>query len=178
MRAIELTLLCHGATEAQRVGRFHRPDDALRDPPAPRSWPHALQCLVAPEQRALQTASALGLAGKVEAALSDIDLGHWCGLTLKDVELDAPEALERWFDDPLAAPHGGESLRQLSTRVGAWLDQGLPPGQWLAVTHPWVMRAALQHVLGGALSMARRVDVLPLAELRLNWHGYWRLRVE
>jgi len=178
VQAIELTLLCHATTEAQRVGRFHRDDDALRETPARRQWPRALQCLVAPERRAMQTALALGLAGDVETALSDLDLGHWHGLRLKDVQLTAPDALQRWLDDPQAAPHGGESLQQMSARVGAWLDHGLPPGQWLAVTHPWVVRAALQHVLGGSLAMARRIDVLPLAELRLKWQGHWRLRID
>ncbi|MFS0827357.1 histidine phosphatase family protein [Pseudomonas phoenicis] len=178
MQAIELTLLCHAATEAQRTGHFARQDDALRDMPAPRSWPPALQCLVAPERRTVQTAAALGLAGQVDTALADMDMGCWGGRSLKDVQLTAPEALRDWLDDPLAAPHGGESLRQVSARVGAWLDRGLPPGQWLAVTHPWVMRAALQHVLGGALAKAGCIDVLPLAELRMNWHGYWRLRVD
>ncbi|MDZ5602781.1 histidine phosphatase family protein [Pseudomonas sp. RP23018S] len=177
MSAVELTLLCHGWTEAQRVGRFHRADDPLSRRPPARVWPPGLQCLVAPERRARDTAQALGIHASVEPALRDCELGQWHGLTLKHLQSHATADLQTWLDDPHAAPHGGESLAQLHERVGHWLAQGLVPGQWLAVTHPWVMRMALQHVVGGSLAGAHRIDVLPLGELRLSGYGGWRLRV-
>jgi len=136
-----------------------------------------MQCLVAPERRARETAQALGIDATADPALADCDLGRWQGLTLKQLQAHAPDALQAWLDDPYTTPHGGESLVQLHERVGHWLAQGLAPGQWLAVTHPWVMRMALQHVLGGSLTGAHRIDVLPLGELRLSGYDGWRLRV-
>lgn len=51
------------------------------------------------------------------------------------------------------------------------------PGEWLAVTHPMVMRAVLVQVLGCPMSASQRIDVLPLSRLQLSLTGQWRLRL-
>lgn len=175
MQPIHLTLICHAATDAQRLGRFHRPDDPLRETPGRRHG-HG-QWLTAPELRATQTAEALGGQATLTQALRDCDLGRWQGSALKHLQASACEPLQQWLQDPDAAPHGGESVAQLRQRVGHWLDNALTPGHWLAVTHPMVMRVALLHALQSPLTGFQQIDVQPLAELHLSWYGRWRLQI-
>ncbi len=65
---------------------------------------------------------------------------------------------------------------QLEERVGAWLTTlQSTPGHIAAVTHPFVIRAALTQVLQGAASSL--IDVEPLSAVELRFHGCWRLRL-
>jgi hypothetical protein len=45
----------------------------------------------------------------------------------------------------------------------------------VAVTHPFVIRAALTHVLQG--SAFNLIDVEPLSTVELRFQGCWRLRL-
>ncbi|MBI6898803.1 histidine phosphatase family protein [Pseudomonas putida] len=170
MKPIHLTLVCHARTEAQRVGRFALDDEPLRDPSAPLST--TARCLSAPELRARQTAE--GLSATVDEGLRDCDLGEWKGLLLKQLDEDA---LQAWLSDPHATPHGGESIAALCERVATWMDSALLPGQWLAITHPFVIRAAMLHALAAPLASFHRIDVPPLAEVRFSHGGQWRLQL-
>lgn len=89
-------------------------------------------------------------------------MGRWRGQTLATVAAAEEAALGVWLSDPTAAPHGGESARELRIRVGAWLD-GLreESGRVTVVAEPDVIRAALVHVLGAPDEAARRLDVRP-----------------
>lgn len=179
MKHAHLTLICHARTDAQRVGRFHLNDDPLLLPVEPVTLPAAPgKALVAPELRTRQTADALGLAGTADPGLRDCDLGSWQGLSLKHLERQDPEGLQRWLADPHAAPHGGESLVQFQQRVAHWLDGLATQGEWLAVTHPMVVRAVLLHVLDAPAQAFGQIDVLPLAQVQLSRYGRWRLRIE
>ncbi|GHJ93227.1 hypothetical protein SNE510_27460 [Streptomyces sp. NE5-10] len=46
-------------------------------------------------------------------------MGRWCGRTLEEVAGAEAEAVSLWLSDPAAAPHGGESLREFRTLIGA-----------------------------------------------------------
>jgi hypothetical protein len=60
--------------------------------------------------------------------------------------------------------------------VAKWLDTiAATPGHVVAVTHPFVMRAALMQVLQGAVFNA--IDIEPLAMIDLRFNGIWRLRL-
>lgn len=72
----------------------------------------------------------------------------------------------------------GESFAALCQRLAAWLAAFDRPGDWLAVTHPMVMRAVLVQVLGCPMKASQRIDVLPLSRLDLSFTGQWRLRLE
>src|SRR5689334_23413628 len=49
-----------------------------------------------------------------------------------------------WLTDPTRAPHGGESVVDLISRVGGWMDTlTARRGRLVAVTHPAVVRAAI-----------------------------------
>jgi broad specificity phosphatase PhoE len=175
MKPIHLTLISHAQTDAQRLGRFHRTDDGVRTLPglASSAVKDSARLLTAPELRARQTAQGLGWAAQVEDCLRDCDFGTWQGLELTQLE---PHAVQQWLGDPTAAPHGGESVEQLCQRIAHWMD-ALEPGHWLAVTHPFVIRAALLHALGSQLATFQKIDVHPLAEVQFSRFGNWKLRL-
>ncbi|MFK0095955.1 histidine phosphatase family protein [Pseudomonas sp. NPDC090592] len=178
MKATRLTLICHALTQAQKTGRLHCADDGilpLAQPPA-ATLP-AVQLLTAPERRACETAAWVSGTVQVEPALADCDLGGWKGLALKQLQAERPQALAQWLQDPASAPHGGESFAALCQRVASWLASFDKPGEWLAVTHPMVIRAVLVQVLGCPMSAGQRIDVLPLSRLALSFTGQWRLRL-
>ncbi|MFK3680726.1 histidine phosphatase family protein [Pseudomonas sp. NPDC088890] len=178
MKAVRLTLICHGLTEAQKSGRLAHPEDAVLALAEPLEMAAPdVQVLCAPERRASETAAWLTAQAPIEPALADCDLGSWQGLALKQLQLEQPDALAQWLQDPYSAPHGGESIAQLVERVGAWLAGFDGPGQWLAVTHPMVIRAVLVQLLGCPLASFQRIDVLPLSRLALSFTGQWRLRL-
>ncbi|MFK3817825.1 histidine phosphatase family protein [Pseudomonas sp. NPDC089407] len=178
MKAIRLTLICHALTQAQKTGHLHRVDDGilpLAQPPAVNL--PGVQLLTAPERRACETAAWLSDAVEVEPALADCDLGRWQGMALKQLQAEQPQALADWLQDPASAVHGGESFAALCKRMATWLAAFDRPGEWLAVTHPLVMRAVLVQVLGCPMSAGQRIDVLPLSRLELSFTGQWRLRL-
>lgn len=180
-RALRLTLVCQAATAATRRAAF--PDDepaeagALGDaaglsarlPASPRAW-------TSPAQAARQTAAALGLEAVVEPALRDCDYGAWRGLDLDAVPIDA---LAAWRSDLSAAPHGGEPLAALCARVGAWLAGDLGAGAVAAVASAPVVRAAVLHVMDAPVGSFWRIDVAPLAMVRLHRvAGRWSLHLD
>src|SRR5580704_10704475 len=89
--------------------------------------PRAQRVVSGPERRVQQTAEALGLTAEVAVELRDCDYGVRRGYTLSEVELRQPEEVFAWLTDPGAAPHGGESVLQLITRIGGWLDEQRDP---------------------------------------------------
>ncbi|MGE8062595.1 histidine phosphatase family protein [Pseudomonas sp. NPDC089547] len=178
MKATRLTLICHALTQAQKTGRLHCAGDGilpLAQPPA--AIQPGVQLLTAPERRACETAAWVSGPVRVEPALADCDLGGWKGLALKQLQAEQPQALAQWLEDPASAPHGGESFAALCQRVAGWLASFDKPGEWLAVTHPMVIRAVLVQVLGCPMSAGQRIDVLPLSRLELSFTGQWRLRL-
>ncbi|MEN0104986.1 MAG: histidine phosphatase family protein [Pseudomonas sp.] len=182
MKTTRLTLIAHARTPAQKRGRLA--DDEAIETVAPELISALLLrmgssdgVLCAPELRARQTAQLLADELVLEPALADCDLGQWRGLGLKTLQDQQAPALEEWLHNSAAAPHGGESLDALSARVSAWLESFRQPGHWLAVTHPFVIRAALAHVLQCAAANTQQIDVEPLALVELSYYDKWRLRL-
>lgn len=181
MRATRLTLICHAVTPHQKQGRFADDESVLMD------WQSAAlsladqygpnpQLLSGPEARTRQTAGLFGAAVQIHQALGDLDLGHWKGRDIGRIE---PAQLSTWHTDSASAPHAGESVDQLCARVALWLKslEG-QPGHVVAVTHPFVIRAALLSVMALPMSMFYRIDVEPLSATELRCNEVWRLRLE
>lgn len=178
MKPVRLTLVCHALTRSQQIGRFHHPGDAIQaDAPLMAAAPAGMRLLCAPELRARQTAAWLGEQVRVEPALADCDMGDWQGVTLKHLQRENADGLAWWQVDAQATPHRGESFQALYARVDAWLQAFDEPGDWMAVTHPSVIRAALLAVLGAPLHSHPPIDVLPCARLHLSRTDRWRLRL-
>jgi broad specificity phosphatase PhoE len=125
-----------------------------------------------PARAAVRTSEALGAVPVLESALRDREHGAWTGRRYAELVAEEPAAVRRWLADPDWAPPGGESVREVVDRVGAWLDT--QAGQVVAVTHPAVIRAAVIYVLQAPLDAYGRIDVRPLTTAQLTEHrGRW-----
>jgi broad specificity phosphatase PhoE len=177
-----ITLLCHGRS-TQRPSTFAG-DEPLAQGEAERiaALAPALdgisRALTSPSPVAQQTATALALTASIDLALADLDLGHWHGRALSDIESAEPEALATWMAETDFAGHGGESRADLVRRVSAWLEaRRAANGHILAVTHPVVIQAAMLATLGAPVSAFRHIDVQPLYALDLRSDGRrWTIR--
>lgn len=168
-------LISHAATSATRHTAF--PGDEPLTPtattdPVPR---HRL-AVSGPEQRCRQTAELLGLSAEVEPRLRECDYARWIGRTLDELATTEPSAVQQWLTEPAAAPHGGESIVDMITRVSGWLDEQTSPGRVVAVTHPSVIKAAVTHAVRGTPQSFWRIDIAPLCRVGLSGRpGAWTL---
>jgi broad specificity phosphatase PhoE len=181
---LRLHLVAHAPTQAQRAYRFASKDDAIEAIAEARAAQltarlHACQrAWCAPERRSLETCHALGLDATPSQALRAWHMGAWTGQLLASIAERDPAGFEAWHTDPDAAPHGGESLLQLLSRVATWLDmEPDASGQAVVVADAAVLRAVVVLVLQASPPTFWRFDLPPLS-LSIVQHarGQWRLR--
>ncbi|MGW0996983.1 histidine phosphatase family protein [Streptomyces sp. NPDC002520] len=179
-----VTLISPAITPSLRRARFDDGDSiedsaAVRAGSAATSLRAAGRAFASPSVRCRETASALGLDASEQPDLSGLDVGRWRGRTLEEVGAEEPESVARWLADPDAAPHGGESVRELCARVVRWWEAaGSGDGGTVAVVEPEVVRAVVAHVLGAPASAFWRVDVPPLTATEFTGRsGRWNMRV-
>ena len=177
-----LMLICQSATRSMREGGFPRADEALdagglrKAAEARVRLPERARILCSPALSARQTAEALGLQAQVDANLGDQDFGSWSGRSLEAVGAAAPEALAQWIADPARGAPDGEPFTALSERAAAFLaDCQATPDVVAGVTHPMTLRALLAVALGMPPAATFRIDLPPLCEVALSFHGVWRL---
>jgi broad specificity phosphatase PhoE len=168
--ATRLMLVAHAPTAATRAGAFPDDEDIAADAVEPVAL-RSVSVLTGPERRCRQTASGLGWAAAVDPGLADLDAGRWRGRTLDSLLADEPDWLAAWLTDPSVAPHGGESLAYLASRVGATLDRSWPDGRCVVITSPLVVRASLVHLLRAPAWLIFGFDVGPLTATTLSGHG-------
>ncbi len=178
-----MTLICHAATPAVRAADFPL-DEPLE--PAARQKAAALapgfsrpdQAWTSPARRAQETAQALGLEAAVEPALRACDYGRWAGRSLADVQAqDGEAALLTFLSDPLAAPHGGESIADVLARVRSWLDRHASDGGHIvAVSHAEIIKAAILHAIKAPPAAFMQIDIGPLTRVVFSYNRGWRLR--
>ena len=145
---------------------------------ADRFVPQADRHWRAPDELARRTAEWLGVDALVSDDLAEIDYGEWRCRALDDVAREAPDAFGDWVRDPLARPHGGDSLADLVSRVGGWLAERLSDrGHSLAIAPASVVKACALVTLGAPAAGFFRIDVEPLSLSRLVSDGRrWSLR--
>jgi broad specificity phosphatase PhoE len=134
-----------------------------------------------PTPRSRNTGDALGYAPLAQPALRDCDMGRWRGLTLAEAAAREPAAVDAWFADPRAAPHGGEPLLAFIARIGQWLDTrpAEDVAALVAVTEPAVVRAALVYALNAPPRTYWFLDVRPLSTVVLTGApGRWSMRFD
>ncbi|OBA74316.1 histidine phosphatase [Mycobacterium sp. 1554424.7] len=179
---VRLTLVSHAMTDAMADGRFpaDEPLNGIGLRQAKKvgrlDIDGGTRQLTGPERRARQTAQLLGLHATVEPRLADLDCEGWCGQTLRVV---GPADLETWLTDPARAPHGGESIVDLTGRVAGWLEslagEATPV---VAVTHPAVIRAAILDALDMPPKSFWRIDIAPVSRVVMHFRaGRWTLRL-
>jgi broad specificity phosphatase PhoE len=175
--AQRLLLVAHAATPATRALVFGEPGEPLRG--EVRQLSGRIACWVSgPEVACAATAARLGGTAETIPDLRECDFGAWTGSALVDVASQDPTGLDAWLHDPHAAPHGGESLAELITRVGHVLDDHQwPGGRTVAVVTSLVARALLVHALGAPPEVIFRVDVGPLGRALISRSDRaWRLQ--
>jgi broad specificity phosphatase PhoE len=139
--------------------------------------PRAQQVWSGPERRVQQTAESLGLSATVATGLRDCDYGTWGGREIGEVQSGEPDKVLNWLTDAAAAPHGGESIREVVDRVGRWMQEQCGTGHVIAVTHPAIIRAAIVCALDAPLQAFWRIDIAPLSLTDLRFNGrLWTLR--
>ena len=166
-----ILLARHGETDWNREGRFQ----GHADPPLNRTGrDQAVELSVAlmaedlaavyssPLQRALETAEIVAASRELEpvivAALQEVDVGSWSGLTRTEVEQRFPEQYARWLDYGQGW-EDGETYDEMGTRVvAALLELAAAHGRErvLAVTHGGPIRAAFAFAAGTSHAQARR----------------------
>lgn len=145
---IPLLAIRHGETDWNAAGRMQgRADrplsnagrEKLRAARLPPGWEGAT-CVASPLVRAMETARLLGLEPTPEPRLIEMDWGAWEGRTLRQLRAEEGEAMveneARGLD---FRPTGGESPRDVQTRLRPWLAALTAPT--VAVTHKGVLRA-------------------------------------
>jgi broad specificity phosphatase PhoE len=176
-------LVAHAATSATRRAAFPVDEavEGLQNIGQVRL--RAGMWLSGPELRCRQTAGALGFEPKLIDGFADLDAGRWAGAELSELMAEEPDAVMAWMTDVTAAPHGGESLQDLITRVGGALDgtalagRPWPDGLSVVVAAPLVIRAALVHLLVAPSSLLFAVDIEPLSATLVTGHrDRWKLR--
>lgn len=110
-----------------------------------------------------ELAARHGLPLELEPRLKEISFGAWEGRTAQELTEADPQALLRFWSDPLRhTPPGGEGLPEFRDRViPAWealLDRHAGR-HLLLVTHAGVMRMVLRHLLDMPLDRLFRFQV-------------------
>jgi broad specificity phosphatase PhoE len=157
-----LTLIRHGMTEWNTIGRFQGHSDIpLSDEgrcqaallaPYVATFPDIDVIVTSPLLRAVQTAEIVlpGRPRLLEARLRELDFGEFEGRTRAQLERDP--RWDGWVADPFGRPApGGESYRQLRTRADAWLVEARtrhPEAHVLAVSHSGTIQMLLSSLLG------------------------------
>ena len=153
-----LVLVRHGETDWNAENRFQ----GHADPPLNETGRAQARALAtefrrevfaalytSPLQRAAETAAIigyeLGLEPRADAALKEVDVGSWSGLTREEVEQRYPVGFARWLE----FGHGwddGETYDELGARVVtglARIAESHDGGDVLAITHGGPIRSAL-----------------------------------
>jgi broad specificity phosphatase PhoE len=175
---VRLTLVSHAMTDAMSAGRFpaDEPLNALGLRQLGAIELGAFDTATCgPERRAGQTADLVGLVAETDSRIGDLDCGSWRGLGLDEV---APNELAVWMTDPASAPHGGESIVGLLSRVSGWLESVADGGgRVVAVTHPAVIRSVVLIALEAPPKSFWRIDIAPATRTVLHHRGGgWTLR--
>lgn len=167
-----MLMVRHGRTPWNEEGRIQGHTDiplseagrarlrALRIPPGFEGFAWRSS----PLRRAVESARLLGApALEVDARLMEMDWGDWEGETRPALRRRLGTRMARMEERGIDfRPAGGESPRELTRRLEAWLGDVRAGGSGvIAVTHKGVIRAAL--------ALATGWDLRGRAPVRLDW---------
>ncbi len=124
-----------------------------------QALPGDLTVYSSPLTRTRQTAAAISDEVAIEDRLIELDYGDFDLQPLADV---APEIWAEWRSNPDFRPPGGETLVELSRRVGSFLDELTPIAierDVAIVTHVSPIKAAMAWALGVGVEISWRAMV-------------------
>jgi len=162
-----LFVVRHGRTEANASGLLlGRADPELDDTGLRQATeiaavlPRGARVVSSPLRRCVETANAVADRGVGEVVTDDrlleLDYGEFDLRPLAEIPA---ETWARWRTDPGFRPPGGETLRELASRVGAALDAQVgdaTDGDVVVVTHVSPIKAALAWALGVGVEISWR----------------------
>ncbi|MCF3939152.1 histidine phosphatase family protein [Gordonia tangerina] len=70
-----------------------------------------------PERAVVESSDVLQIQPVTTPALRSLDVGRWTGRMPTEI---TPDDLAAWFTDPVARPHGGESVARFVERIHRW----------------------------------------------------------
>lgn len=126
---------------------------------------------------ARELAARHGLPLETDARLMEIGFGEWEGRTAEELQARDPDALARFWRDPVRhRPPGAEALTDFRDRViAAWRDilKRHAGRHVLVVGHAGVIRMVVCHVLGMPLERLFRLHVANagLTRIRIDGRG-------
>ncbi|HET6839969.1 MAG TPA: histidine phosphatase family protein [Bradyrhizobium sp.] len=168
-----LWLIRHAAIDGPR-GVIHGPDapadlgDAAGLAALKVILPTKAYVVCSPARRTLETARALGLDPREEAAFAEQDFGAWTGRHHDDLSLEFGEAYRDFWKLPASnKPPGGESFVDQIGRTALGLA-ALPAGDVVLVVHSGTIRAALAIALDLAPERGLRFVIDPLSLTRID----------
>ena len=124
-----------------------------------------------PRGRAVETAEAIavahGLIVEIREELDELNYGEWSGRRIEELARD-PQ-WRRWNKRRSAwRPPGGESMREVQTRMLCYSAGIRGSESIVAVTHAEPIRALLLHVASIPIDEFMRIDVSPGGVTRLK----------
>ena len=161
-----LYLVRHGRTEANAGGRLQGRIDLPIDDVG-RVQAAAITSIItsvdrlisSPSLRARQTAAVFGMEMEIDERWLEMDYGELDGLALSDV----PRLQwQQWISDPDFRPPGGESLREVGTRVHSACDDLLEAARdhdIVVVSHATPIKAAMAWALGVDVGITWRSQI-------------------
>ncbi len=109
-------------------------------------------------------AEMLGMQIETEPGVAEMEFGVWDGLSFTEVAQQYPDELDAWLGSLDHAPGGGESLREVQTRVLAGRDRIVSDyrGQAvLVVSHVTPIKVVVADALGAPLESLFRMEMSP-----------------
>ena len=181
----------HGVTEHSVQRRFSGSGGAFDPPLLPQGIAQAEAAAIelerrgggdvlvcSPMLRTRETARILGdrigLEPVVVEGLEEGRFGEWDGFTFTEVMTRWPDEMASWLASPNVAPPGGESRRDLTTRVNAARDRVLAEhaGRRIIVAaHVGSIRALTARALGAPLESMNRMELSPASLTTLTWYA-------
>src|SRR5512138_333548 len=176
-----LWLIRHAPVDGPR-GVIHAPDapadlgDTATIAALKARLPAAALAICSPARRTRETARALGLDAKEDAAFREQDFGDWTGRRHNDLVAELGEAYRAFWKSPAAnRPPSGESFVDQIARARAGLA-ALPAGDVVLVVHSGTIRALLAIALDLAADAALRFVIDPLSLTRIDrLENGWRV---
>ena len=111
----------------------------------------------------------------LDARFMEIGFGEWEGLTKEQIVEQDPDALHRFYNDPITyRPPGAETLVDFQQRIVAAWDQLLADyagRQLLLVGHAGVVRMVMRHLLDAPLERMFRIHVPNAGITRIRVDG-------
>lgn len=137
---------------------------------------HVDDVLTSPVLRTMQTAEViadmLGKQAEEVPAFAEMEFGRWDGLSFTEVAERHADDMSAWFASLDAAPHGGESFRQVEQRVMSGLDELVTQraGRTLVlVSHVTPIKVLVARALGAPLEAVYRMELTPASVTAISY---------